>query len=79
MKLKNIKNVEDFKAIVAQCKGDVTIHSLEGDVYNLKSAMSQYIAIGRLLDEHGDELELFASNSEDEARLVKFLCDLDKD
>lgn len=79
MRLKNISQVERFKKVIDQCKGNVYIHTPEGDVFNMKSALSEYIAIGRLLDEHGDELELFANLREDEARLINFLAELDKD
>ena len=79
MKLQNIHEVEDFRKVIHQCKDDVFLKSLEGDVFNLKSAMSEYIALGRLLSEQGDSLELFASRREDEARLIAFLNEVDKD
>ena len=66
MKLQNIQEVEEFRKVVHQCKGRVYLESLEGDIFNLKSAMSEYVALGRLLSEQGDSLELFASNREDE-------------
>ena len=55
------------------------LESQEGDVFNLKSAMSEYIALGRLLSEQGDSLELFASNHEDEGLLLSFLAKLDEE
>ena len=69
MKLKNIKEVEEFRKV---------IHACAGDVY-LKSALSEYIALGQLLSEQGDNLELFADRREDEARLIEFLANLDKE
>ena len=78
MKLKNIKEVEQFRNVIHECTGDVYLKSQEGDVFNLKSAMSEYIALGRLLSEQGDSLELFANNREDEARLLRFLSELDQ-
>ena len=60
MKLKNIKEVEQFRKVVHECEGDVYLKSQEGDVFNLKSALSEYIALGQLLGEQGDNLELFA-------------------
>ena len=74
MKLQNIHEVEDFRKVIHQCKDDVFLKSQEGDVFNLKSAMSEYIALGRLLSEQGDSLELFASNHEDEGLLLSFLA-----
>ena len=79
MKLKNIKEVEAFRKVIHECEGDVYLKSPEGDVFNLKSAMSEYIALGQLLSEQGDNLELFADRREDEARLIAFLNEVDKD
>lgn len=79
MKLQNIHEVEDFRKVIHECKNNVYLKSQEGDVFNLKSAMSEYVALGRLLSEQGDSLELFADSREDEARLLKFLAELDKE
>ena len=79
MKLKNIKEVEAFRSAVKECTGDVYLKSIDGDVFNLKSALSEYIALGQLLGEQGDNLELFADKHEDEARLIRFLTELDKE
>ena len=73
MKLSNVKDVQTFLAAVNACESDVYLKSMEGDVLNLKSSLSQYIAIGRLLEESGDTLELFAQTREDEARLLEML------
>lgn len=72
MKLTKISQVEDFLTIVNTCKGDVTLTSQYGDKYNMKSLLTQYVAIGALLGERGDELELFCSSKEDEAKFLKF-------
>lgn len=72
MKLTKISQVEDFLAIVNACKGDVALTSQYGDKYNMKSLLTQYVAIGALLGERGDELELFCSSKEDEAKFLKF-------
>lgn len=77
MKLTNVKDVEKFIEVVNSCKSDVYLKSVEGDVFNLKSSMSRYVAIGRLIEESGDSLELFASSKEDEALLINFLFQLD--
>lgn len=79
MKLQNIHEVEEFRDVIHHCKDDVFLKSQEGDVFNLKSAMSEYIALGRLLSEQGDSLELFSSNREDEALLLNFLGRLDQE
>ena len=79
MKLKNIKEVEAFRKVIHECEGDVYLKSPEGDVFNLKSAMSEYIALGQLLSEQGDNLELFADRREDEALLLSFIAELNKE
>ncbi len=79
MKLTNVKDVKKFIQVIDECKHDVYLKSQEGDVFNLKSSMSQYIAIGRLVGENGDSLELFADSREDEARLIQFLWELDEE
>ncbi len=78
MKLKNINDVQTFMAAVNACENDVFLKSQQGDVFNLKSSLSQYIAIGRLIEESGDDLELFAQTREDEARLIVMLGELGK-
>ena len=76
MRLANVKDVKSFIDVVNSCEHDVYVKSPEGDVFNLKSSLSQYIAIGRLIEESGDCLELFADSKEDEARLIRFLTEL---
>ena len=78
MKLSNITDVQKFTAAVNACEGDVYLKSVEGDVFNLKSSLSQYIAICRLLEESGDNLELFAQTREDELLLLNMLGELGK-
>lgn len=76
MKLSKIEQVNEFLAIVDSCKGDVTLRSVDGDIFNLKSKLSQYIAIAALLGQHGDELELFCSDSSDEGKFMNFLIEI---
>ena len=79
MRLRSEADVQEFLDAVSQCGGDVYLKSPEGDIFNLKSSMSRYIAIGRLIEESGDSLELFADSKEDEARLIRFLCELNEE
>ena len=61
MKLSNINEVNDFLAAVDRCKGDVWLEDAKGDRLSLKSMFSRYIAMGNLLQDKGEELELFCS------------------
>lgn len=72
MKLTNIEQVTDFLDKTRICKGDVWLTSPEGDKINLKSSLSQYVAIGELLSEKGEYLELFCADTEDEKHFIDF-------
>lgn len=72
MRLKNIDDVNDFLATVESCEGEVYLKSQYGDSFSLKSKMSRYIAMGALLGEHGDELELFCAFKGDVHKFMNF-------
>ncbi len=72
MKLRNISQLNDFVYAVSRCQGAVWLESPEGDRYNLKSTLSQYLALGKLLDERGDYLELYCSNKDDERYFYEY-------
>ena len=78
MRLRSEADVQEFLDAVNQCGGEVYLKSPEGDIFNLKSSMSRYIAIGRLIEEQGDSLELFADRQEDRALLTPLGEDLMK-
>lgn len=77
MKFENIQNVEKlFQIIRDECIGTVELVSTEGDRINLKSRLSQYISMVRLLDaEFVRELQLVASDPADVERLLRFMRD----
>ena len=75
MKITKRVHVEKFKEAVGKCSGPVWLTSTDGDQYNLKSYLSQYVAIGALLSDHGDELELWCGNKEDEANFRMFFAE----
>ena len=72
MKLKNISEVNGFIAVVDSCEGHVWLESPYGDKFNLKSKLSQYVALGELLGKNGDELELFCQLPEDRVRFYQY-------
>ena len=72
MKLKKVEQINDFVKTVDECIGDVYLTSQYGDKFNLKSKISQYLAIAALLGERGDELELWCDNREDTSRFLNF-------
>ena len=75
--LRNINNVNALQAAVASCQDSVILKSADGrEEYNLKSALSLLIGIGRLCGERGDEYEVFCTNRADEGYLLKFFREL---
>lgn len=75
MKIRNVNQLDDFLSAVNKCKGDVYLKSTDGDVFNLKSRLSQYVAIGALLDDECERLELFCDKTEDEGYFYKFFAE----
>ena len=75
MEIKNIKDVETFLKIVDSCNGEVTLTSVYGDKFNMKSKLTQYVAVSALLGEHGNELELWCSDKCDEEKFLKMFSD----
>lgn len=58
-----------------KCKGDVHLRSQYGDDFNLKSRLTQYIAISAMAAENGDALELFCDRKDDEQHFLRFFTD----
>ena len=75
--LKNMNNVNALMTAVASCTDSVLLKSADGrEEYNLKSALSLLIGIGRLCGEYGDEYEVFCTNRADEGYLLNFFRQL---
>lgn len=72
MKIRSLQEVDEFKKAINECEGDVWLESVYGDRYNLKSALTQYVAIADLMRDNDGALELFAKLPQDEMRLMKF-------
>lgn len=72
MKIRNIEEITGFLEAVNKSKGNVYLRSVAGDNYNLKSSLSQYIAIGALLKDHGEELEVFCEDRDDIQHFFKY-------
>ena len=74
MKIQNIDNVEKFFKVVDSCKGKVELVTGEGDRLNLKSKLSQYVALAKVFSDGViEELELVAHEPKDVERLVSFM------
>lgn len=76
MKLYNVSQIEEFKKAISLCKGEVWLEdTTTGSRLNLKSLFTQYLAIGALVSEKGDNFELFCSDTSDEYHFYKFFFD----
>lgn len=75
MRLRNLGEVNDFLTTVNRCVGEVWLQDDEGSRINLKSKLSQYVAIAALLGDQGDSLELFCEFPEDDAKFYVLLSD----
>lgn len=72
MKFTKAIEIDDFFDTVAECQGEVWLLSPYGDKYVLQSTFNRYLAIAALLQERGDELELFCQFKEDEHKFFKY-------
>lgn len=74
--LKNVKDIELLKAAIKRCKGDVILRSIDGrEEFNMKSTLSEYVAIGRLCEEAGDQWEFFCMDRNDEGILMQYFIE----
>lgn len=81
MKL-NSNNVDKFMKVVDSCQGPVYLTDWRVDKndepnfkLNLKSKISMFIGVSKLLGEYGDWFEIYATNKQDEAKIMKFLME----
>ena len=74
MKVQNIKEIDKFFEVVNSCTGKVELVTGEGDRLNLKSKLSQYVSVANIFS-NGEipELEIVASEPEDEEKIASFL------
>lgn len=72
MKLATIQEIEAFKDVLNEAEGSVWTEDMSGHRYDLKNAMEQYIAIGEMLKDPDNDLELFASDKNTERQLLGF-------
>ncbi|MCI8466202.1 MAG: polya polymerase [Lachnospiraceae bacterium] len=76
MKVKNVKDVEKLFKVIDECKGKVELVTNEGDRLNLKSKLTQYVALASVFaDKTIGEMELIAHEPEDVQKLVMFMYD----
>ena len=73
-KITNIQDINDFFKVVDKCEGRVELTSSEGDRINLKSKLTQFVAMAQLMNTtYVKELEIVASEPEDANRLLDYM------
>ena len=74
MTVTNITNVEKFFATINKCEGKVELVTEQGDRFNLKSTLSQYVSYVRILSNCTvPSIEIITSNHDDVEKLMKFM------
>ena len=77
MLLKNVHDIDRLLDAINHCRDDVILRSTDGrEEFNMKSRLSQYIAIERLHRECGDQYEFLCMNSADEGYMLKFFYEM---
>ena len=78
MKIRNIKNIEEFFKAVDSCEGKVELVTGEGDRLNLKSKLSQYVSLASIFADGQvqiPELEIIAYEQADMKRLLDYMIE----
>ena len=75
MKVKNIKNPQEFMEVIDKCSGKVELLTTEGDRLNLKSKLCQYISLTSIFTSASkiEELEIVAYEPEDTQRILEYI------
>lgn len=73
MMIHTVSAIEEFRNIVSRSDGHIWMQDSSGQEYDLKSELSMYRVIGRLLSASDHDLELYASDPNTQMRLISFL------
>ena len=74
MKLTNVTNVDKLLKTIEGCEGKVELVTEQGDRYNLKSKLSQYVSFVKVLANCTiPSIEIITSNHADAEKLMKFM------
>lgn len=74
MKIYNIKDVNKFQKTLDSCEGKISLISENGDKYDLRSKLSQLVALQSCFGTSGIEnMEIIAENPKDVVRLMHYL------
>ena len=72
MTLTNIKNVEKFFEAINKCEGRVELITEQGDRFNLKSTLSQYVSLVRFFSNCTvPSVQILTSNHADTQKIMR--------
>lgn len=74
MKVKNIRDIDDFFRVIDSCDGTVELVTKEGDRLNLKSKLCQYVSLANVFSGGLiDEIEIVAYKKNDIDKLINYM------
>ena len=74
MTLTNVANVNKLLKAIEECEGKVELVTEQGDRFNLKSKLSQYVSFVKVLaNQTVPFIEIITSNHTDAERLMKLM------
>ena len=74
MTLTNVANVDKLLKTIEGCEGKVELVTEQGDRFNLKSKLSQYVSFVKVLaNQTVPSIEIITSNHDDAEKLMKFM------
>ena len=74
MTLTNVTNVDKLLKTIEKCEGKIELVTEQGDRYNLKSKLSQYVSFVKVLANCTiPTIEIITSNHADAEKLMKFM------
>ena len=78
MKLFNIKHPEDLMKVIDSCEGKVELVSTDGDRINLKSKLSKFVALNKILSAESmvPELEIVAYEPKDTEKIMNYMMNM---
>ena len=76
IKMSTVEEVNEFRNIVSTAKGHVWAEDRDGFQYDLKSELGQLAVVYEILRNPDNDLELYASDVNDELALIGYLIRL---
>lgn len=74
MKVKNIKNLDEFFEVIDGCEGKVELITENGDCLDLKPKLCQFVALSKMFTNGNVErMEIKAEHKKDRQKLIAFI------